>query len=150
MMTEARSRFVYVTYIRTTPEALWKALTTTEFMKSYWFGAEIESEWRAGSAWTMRHTDGSVSDAGEILEIAPPRRLVLKWRHERRPELVAEGEARCTIEVEPYKGAVKLTVTHESGAPASQLIEAVSGGWPRILANLKSLMETGEVILTEK
>ena len=72
----ARSTFVYVTYIRTTSEKLWSALTTdTEFMKQYWFGMHCDSQWTAGSAWRMVRTDGSVCDAGEIIESEPPRRL---------------------------------------------------------------------------
>ncbi len=83
-------------------------------------------------------------DAGEVLEIDPPRRLVLKWRNEFRPELRAEGYSRCTMELEPAGDAVKLTVTHEMDAPGSKFIAAVSGGWPMILSSLKSLIETGE------
>jgi Activator of Hsp90 ATPase homolog 1-like protein len=72
---------------------------------------------------------------------------VLKWRNELRPELKAEGYARCMIEVEPVSGAVKLTITHTMDRAGSKLIEAVSGGWPRILSNLKSLLETGQIVL---
>jgi len=91
--------------------------------------------------------DGRVADAGEIVEIDRPRRLVLKWRNEFKPELKAEGFSRCTVELEPVNGAVKLTITHEIDRPGSRLIDAVSSGWPRILSNLKSLLETGELVL---
>ena len=74
---------------------------------------------------------------------------MLKWRHELRPELKAEGFARCTISLEPISDAVKLTITHTIDRADSKLIEAVSGGWPQILSNLKSLIETGKVVLTE-
>ena len=83
-----------------------------------------------------------------MLEFDPPRRLVLKWRHELRPELKAEGDARFTMELEQAAGAVKLTITHVIDRADSNLIEAVSAGWPRILSNLKSLLETGELALT--
>src|SRR5262245_5354924 len=95
----------------------------------------------------MLYPDGRVTDDGEIEDCDPPRRLVLKWRHQLRPELKAEGESRCTIELEPTGGAVKLTITHSMPRTGSKLIEAVSGGWPKILSNLKSLLETGEVAL---
>ena len=72
----ARSTFVYVTYIRTTPEKLWSALTDAEFMKQYWFGMHCESQWTAGSSWKMVSGDGQITDAGEIVEAEPPRRLV--------------------------------------------------------------------------
>jgi hypothetical protein len=69
--------------------------------------------------------------------------MVLRWRHQLRPELAAEGDAQCTIELEPHDDTIKLTVTHEMARADSRLIEAVSGGWPRILSNLKTLLETG-------
>jgi uncharacterized protein YndB with AHSA1/START domain len=109
-----------------------------------------ESEWKAGSSWRLIFQDGRVADAGEILEAERPKRLVIKWRNEFRPELKAEGYSRCTIDLEPIGDAVKLTITHEMENPGAKFIEAVSGGWPRILSNLKSLLETGEVALKDK
>jgi len=143
----AESTFVYVTFIRTTPERLWSALTTNEFMKEYWFGVQFKTEWKAGAQWEMLYPDGRVTDAGEILEFDPPKRLVLKWRNEFKPELKAEGFGLCVIELAPISEAVKLTITHTIDRADSKLIEAVSGGWPRILSNLKSLLETGHVVL---
>ena len=145
----AESSFVYVTFIRTTPERLWTALTDPDFMKEYWFGVHFNTEWKAGAPWEMLYPDGRVTDAGEIVEFEPPKRIVFKWRHELRPELKAEGFARCTIELEPVPDAVKLTITHTTDRAESKLIEAVSGGWPRILSNLKSLLETGQVVLKQ-
>ena len=142
-----KSEFVYVTYIRTTPHRLWSALTSPEFMKQYWFGMHFETDWKSGSSWQMVFPDGRVADSGEIIEIDPPRRLVLKWRNEFRPELKSEGYASCTIELELIADAVKLTIMHMMDRAESKLIEAVSGGWPRILSNLKSLLETGEIAL---
>ena len=66
-----------------------------------------------------------------------------------RPTAGQEGEALCVIDIEPVEGAVKLTIDHSMPRPDSKLIEAVSGGWPSILSNLKSLLETGQVILTQ-
>jgi len=146
----ARSTFVYVTYIRTTPEKLWAALTTdAEFMKQYWFGVHCESQWTAGSPWKMVFADGQISDVGEILEAEPPRRLVIRWRNQLRPELKAEGDSRCTMELEPSGTAVKLSITHSIEREPSKLIEAVSGGWPKVISNLKSLLETGSVALQD-
>jgi uncharacterized protein YndB with AHSA1/START domain len=145
----ARSTFVYVTYIRTTPEELWSALTDPEFMKQYWFGVHCESDWTPGSSWKMVHRDGHVSDAGEIVEAEPPRRLVIRWRHQHKPELRAEGDSLCTMELEPIGPAVKLAITHTIEREPSQLIVAVSGGWPKIISNLKSLLETGSIALQE-
>ncbi len=146
----SKSSFVYVTFIRTTPEKLWSALISPEFTRQYWFGTHQESDWKAGSPWKLVFADGRVADAGEVVEIDPPRRLVLKWRNEFKPELKAEGYSRCTIELEPTGGVVKLIVTHAIDHSDSKLIEAVSGGWPLILSNLKSLLETGELALASK
>ena len=143
-----RSQFVYVTYIRTTLAKLWEALTEPRFTRQYWFDTAVESEWKKGSPWKLVRPDGSLTDTGEILEIDPPRRMVIRWQNEWKPELKAEGFSRCTIELEPVDSAVKLTITHEIERPESELITAVSGGWPRILSNLKSLLETGKITIT--
>jgi uncharacterized protein YndB with AHSA1/START domain len=140
----ASSRFVYVTYIRTTPEKLWQALTDPEFTRRYWAETWQESEWKPGASWRNMIPDGRVGDSGEILEFEPHRRLVLTWRVEFKPDLRAEGYSRLTYELEKQQQSVKLTVIHEIDKPDSKLIEAVSGGWPWILASLKSLLETGE------
>jgi uncharacterized protein YndB with AHSA1/START domain len=148
MTQEHGSTFIYTIYIRTTPKKLWSALTEAEFTRQYWFGVSAESEWKAGSPWTLTFPDGRVADTGEIVESDPPKRLVIKWRNEFKPELKAEGYSRCTIELEPTdNGEVKLTITHAIDHEESQLITAVSGGWPRILSNLKSMIESGELAL---
>jgi uncharacterized protein YndB with AHSA1/START domain len=143
----ASSNFVYVSFIRTTPGELWKALTVPEFTQKYWFGIRHETDWKKGSPWKMMFPDGRVGDTGEIVESDPPKRLVLKWRNEFMPELKAEGYSRCVIEIEPVGEAAKLTISHSMEKENSKFIEAVSGGWPRIVSNLKSLLETGKVIL---
>jgi uncharacterized protein YndB with AHSA1/START domain len=145
----ARSTFVYVSYIRTTPEELWSALTDAEFMKRYWFGTHCESEWTPGSSWKMVYPEGSITDAGEIVEAEPPRRLVIRWQNQIKPELMAEGESLCTMELEPNGTAVKLSITHTIEREPSKLIAAVSGGWPKIISNLKSLLETGSAVLKD-
>jgi uncharacterized protein YndB with AHSA1/START domain len=145
-----RSTFLYVTYIRTTPEKLWSALTDdSEFMKQYWFGVHCESDWTPGSSWKMVYANGNISDAGEIVAAEPPRRLVIRWRHQDKPELKAEGDSLCTMELEPSGSAVKLSITHTIEVEPSKLIGAVSGGWPKVISNLKSLLETGSPALEE-
>ena len=142
------STFVYVTFIRTTPADVWKALTDGEFMKKYWFGYTQETTGKPGAAWKMLRPDGTVTDSGEIVEATPPKRLVIKWRNEFMPELKAEGYSHCTFEIAPVGKAVKLTVTHTIDKDNAKFIAAVSNGWPGILSNLKSLLETGETIIT--
>jgi uncharacterized protein YndB with AHSA1/START domain len=147
MSEVAKSSFVYVTFIRATPERLWSALISADFMKEYWFGMHFKTDWKVGAPWELLFADGRIADTGEVAEVDPPRRLVLKWRNEFKPELKAEGYARCLIELEPVSEAVKLTITHTMDRAESKFIQAVSGGWPRILCNLKSLLETGQVVL---
>ena len=146
--------FVYVTFIRTTSERLWSALTTPEFIRQYWFGMHCESDWKPGSSWKLVFADGRLADAGEIVEADPPQRLVIKWRNEWNAEMRAEGYSLCTFQIETVPDAspqaVKLSITHAIERPESKFIEAVSGGWPRIISNLKSLLETGSVVLPPK
>jgi len=139
----AKSTFVYVSYIRTTPEKLWAALTDGEFMKEYWFGMHCESAWTPGSPWKLISPEGVVYDSGEIVEARPPQRLVIRWQNQFRQELKVEGASLCTMELEPSGAAVKLSITHSIEKEASKLIEAVSGGWPKVVSNLKSLLEVG-------
>jgi uncharacterized protein YndB with AHSA1/START domain len=147
MSTATATAFVYVTFIRTTPEKLWAAVTDPDFMKQFWFGMHIKTDWEVGSSWQLVYPDGRVADTGEIIEINPPKRLVLKWRNEWKPELKAEGDSHFTMELEALDGAVKLSINHVMDREESKFIQAVSGGWPRILSNLKSLLETGDIVL---
>ncbi len=147
----AASRFVYVIYIRTTPEKLWQALIDPAFTRQYWVETHQECEWRVGASWKVMIPDGRIGDSGEVLEIDPPRRLVLSWRNEFKPELREEGYSRMTYELTPHgEDSVKLTVIHEMDRPDSKLIEGVSSGWPHLLSSLKSLLETGESLMESR
>jgi uncharacterized protein YndB with AHSA1/START domain len=138
------SQFVYVTVIRTTPEKLWQALTEPEFTRQFWVGTIQESEWKPGSPWQIVAPTGKIIDSGEIVEIEPCKRLVLKWRHHLFPEMAADGDSIMTYEIEEKGDSVKLTLTHSNEVPDSKFIKGVSNGWPSILSSLKSLLETGE------
>jgi len=116
-------------------------------MRQYWSGVHFETDWKSGSSWRLMFPDGRIADTEEVVDIDQPKRLVLKWRNEFKPELKSEAYSRCTIELEPKGDAVKLTITHTMDRADSKFIEAVSGGWPGILSNLKSLLETGEVAM---
>jgi uncharacterized protein YndB with AHSA1/START domain len=139
-----KSRFVYVTYIRTTPEKLWQALTDPEFTRKFWVETWQDCEWKPGASWKLMIPDGRAGDSGEVIEIDPPRRLVLRWRTEFIPEMKADGDSRVTYEIEQQGEAVKFTLIPESDTRDSKVIAEVSKGWPLILASLKSLLETGE------
>lgn len=140
----ARSSFVYVTYVRTTPEKLWRALLEPAFTRQYWAGTTQECDWTVGSPWRIVIPDGRTADSGKVLEHVPNKRLVLAWQNQLSTEMNAEGFSRMTYETEVVGESVKLTVVHEMDHAPSKFIEAVSTGWPHILASLKSLLETGE------
>jgi uncharacterized protein YndB with AHSA1/START domain len=142
----AESQFVYVIYIRTSPEKLWQALIEPEFTRQFWAETWQESEWKPGASWRIMIPDGRVADTGEIVEFEPYRRIVLTWRNEFKPELRAEGYSRLTYELDQQGDSVKLTVLHEIDKTGSKFIQAVSQGWPPILSSLKSLLETGEAL----
>lgn len=131
--------FVYVTYIQSTAERVWEALTAAELTAAYWGHSNV-SDWRAGSRWEHRRTDGSdVADVvGEVVESDPPRRLVTTWS---APDEEAEP-SRVTFDIEPYRGIVRLTVTHEDLVDEAARAGAAAG-WAAVLSNLKSLLETG-------
>lgn len=157
------TEFVYVTYIDTTPEQLWKALTDPAFTLRYWEAA-LHSDWRVGSPvlWQVG-PDGPVEDLGQVvLESDPPRRLAYSWHTfqpehaelfgwsaERLAELQQEPRSKVTFDIEQAGPVVKLTVTHDGFEPGSEMLRAVSGrnpktgGWPELLGSLKTLLETG-------
>ncbi len=143
MTGDAASCFVYVTYIRTTPEKLWAALTQPEFTRLWWCETWQDCAWIEGADWTAMIPDGRIADSGKIIEIDPPRRLVLTWENQFVPDLKAEGHSTLTYVLERAGDSVKLTLTHEHPKPGSALIGAVSEGWPHLLASLKSMLETG-------
>jgi uncharacterized protein YndB with AHSA1/START domain/DNA-binding transcriptional ArsR family regulator len=137
--------YVYVTYIESTPERVWEALTDADLTAAYWGHANV-SDWQPGSTWEHRRTDGSgaADVTGTVLEAVPPTRLVITF--EDSPGQAARREPSVvTFEVEPYHEIVRLTVTHEK-LPDSEMHAGISHGWPAVLANLKSLLETGSVL----
>jgi len=142
----AKSTFVYVAYIRTTPAKLWQALTKPEFTRRYWWATWQDCKWKRGAPWRLMFSDGTVADTGKVLEIRPQRKLVLAWRHEFKPALRAEGYSRMTYEIKQEGKLVKLTVLHEMNKPNSKVIKAVSWGWPGVISSLKSLLETGKAL----
>jgi uncharacterized protein YndB with AHSA1/START domain len=145
-----KSTFVYVTYIRTTPEKLWQALLDPSFTRQYWVECWHDCNWQVGADWKLMIPDGRVGDAGKIIDIEPMKRIVLTWTNQFKPELKAEGESRLTIDLEQMDDMMKLSLVHEIDQPDSKLIGAVSGGWPMILASLKSLLETGDSLAATK
>jgi DNA-binding transcriptional ArsR family regulator/uncharacterized protein YndB with AHSA1/START domain len=161
MTTMTRPEFVYTTYIRTTPEQLWRGLTDPTFTRRYW-GLAWESDWKPGSPLTLRlDKDGVVvaDPAQVVLESEPGRRLSYTWHsftpewaaaydfsEEDRARLAAEPRSKVTFEIEPMGEYVRLRVVHDGFEPDSEVLSSVSEGWPMVVSSLKSLLETGEVI----
>jgi uncharacterized protein YndB with AHSA1/START domain/DNA-binding transcriptional ArsR family regulator len=138
---DERPGFVYVTYVESTPDKVWHALTDPDLTAEYW-GHRNVSDWRPGSEWRHVRTDGSdVADVvGAVAESDPPRRLVTTWSDPAGDG--AAGPSRVTFEIQPYGEIVRLTVTHVDLADEGDL-RAAAGGWPAVLSNLKSLLESG-------
>jgi uncharacterized protein YndB with AHSA1/START domain len=139
----SKPEFIYVTYIETTPEKLWHALTDGKFTERYWFGAHLRSDWKVGSSFEMVRSDGTVSDAGKVVECDPPRRLAYTFIN-LSDKYKNEFPALATFVLEPYGKLVKLTLTHEGFAESSKFYSGISKGWPAILSSLKSILETGK------
>lgn len=150
--------FTYTTYIRTTPERLWQALTEPAFTERYW-RTTFETDWQVGSEITWHHHGVTIVDPEQVvLESEPYRRLSYTW-HTFTPELAevhdhlsdevlakaaGEGRSKVTFEIEPLDELCKLTVVHDGFEPGSTVLGLISGGWPRVLSELKTLLETGE------
>jgi uncharacterized protein YndB with AHSA1/START domain len=147
MAKHEKQSFVYVTYIATTPEKLWHALTDGTLSQRYWYGRRVESDWKVGSAvtfWYETEDGEAVSDRGIVLESDAPRRLSYTWHVEFVDELRDEHPSRVTFEIEPSGKDVKLTLIHDDFEPGSKILESVRSGWPAILASLKTMLETGK------
>ncbi|HTN82148.1 MAG TPA: SRPBCC family protein [Sorangium sp.] len=140
----SKPEFVYVTYIASTLEKVWEALTTGEFTRQYWGGRTIQSDWRPGSSVRHVKEDGSFDWEGEILEADPPKLLSYTFgnKHGERP-------SRVTFELTLLGPHVKLTLTHGDFAEDSKVLPAISNGWPAILSSMKSLLETGKALYPE-
>lgn len=134
--------FVYVSYIATTPDKLFKALTDKEATGNFWFGNAVTSNWKVGSPVTF-HREGNLIVKGEVLEYDPPRRLSYTFTPMYDELYSGEQPSRVVFDLEQQRGQVKLTVTHDDFAPDSKVFGRISQGWPLILSNLKSLLETG-------
>jgi uncharacterized protein YndB with AHSA1/START domain len=138
-----KPQFVYVTYIATSPEKLWEALTDPAMTTTYWQHVNV-SDWKPGSKWEHRSSDpgGELKLVGRVVESSPPRRLVLTWAFP-ADEARAEKHTRVTFEIQPLGHVVRLTVTHDRLEAGSEMLEGITQGWPKVLSSLKTMLEVG-------
>jgi uncharacterized protein YndB with AHSA1/START domain len=153
-MAMKKPDFVYVTYIATTPEKVWQALIDPKMMRQYWLGVKADSpahenisDWRPGSRWEHRNVDsGAVDMCGKVIEHNPPRSLAFTWARPNEFEDEAR-HSRVSFEIEPKgDGLVCLTVSHDGLGEDPKMLAGISGGWPQILSQLKTLLETGRAL----
>ena len=143
-----KAEFVYVTYISSTPEKVFNALLAPEMTRKYWAHLNV-SDWKVGSAWKHEDSnDGTIHLVGKVIESDPPRRLVISWAFPADKDDPAK-HTKVTFLVEPGPGAVRLTVTHEDLEPGSDMDKGIRRGWPVVLSNLKTLLETGNAMDTK-
>ena len=138
----SKPEFVYVTYIETTPEKLWEALTSSEFSRRYWWNTDVVSDWKVGSPFSLV-MNGVTTDIGEVLEWNPPRRLSYTFQHVGGNEPAKEPPSKVVFSLEKHGSLVKLTLTHAGFVDGSDLLDGISRGWPAIMSSLKSLLERG-------
>lgn len=145
-MSSEKTEFVYVTYIRSTPEKVFDAITNPEIARHYW-GHENVSDWKPGSKWEhiRANEERTVELIGDVVEVTPPRRLVITWSNASQYE-DATKHSRVTFEIEPYEDMVRLTVTHDELEAGSGMAKGISKGWPVVLSSMKSYLETGQGI----
>lgn len=153
----AKPSFVYVTYIATTPEKAWQALVDTDMMREWWVDPKAGcarvnvSDWKPGSQWKHQRADGSgvVDIVGKVVESNPPRRLMFTWG--RPTDAQDESKhSRVAFDIEPYgDGLIRFTVTHDELERDPEMLTSIAGGWPKVLSNLKTLLETGRALPRE-
>ena len=143
-MSMEKTSFVYVTYIASTPDKVFDAITKPEIARHYWSHENV-SDWKPGSRWehVRANDDRTVELAGKVVEVAPPSRLVMTWANASQASDPA-AHSRVTFEIEPYEAMVKLTVTHDELEAGSGMAKGIAKGWPIVLSSMKSLLETGE------
>ncbi len=146
-MTASKPSFVYVTYIATTPERLWTALTDPNVTEQYWYGYRVDAGGKAGDPVTAVSPRGKVVHRDVVIESDPPRRLSYSW-HPLYKGLADERPSRVTFTIDPLKNQVRLTVVHDDFDEGSKVYESIKGGWPAVLSSLKTFLESGRGLET--
>jgi uncharacterized protein YndB with AHSA1/START domain len=143
--------YVYVTYIATTPEKVWQAIVDPAIARQFWIGGDVArvnvSDWKVGSKWEHTRDDGSkiVDIAGKVVESTPPKRLVITWHRPKEANEIAKHSS-VTFDIERLGPQVRLTITHDGLENDAPMLAGISSGWPVVLSNLKTLLETGKAL----
>ena len=140
-----KPKFVYVTYIRSTREKVWHALTDGATTRAYWFGYRIESDWKIGDPLRFYNPEGQLAHDDTVLACDPPSILSYGWKPLMKG-FEEETESRVTFTLEQVGDQVKLTMVHDEMMPGGKMLDAVSVGWPGVISSLKSLLETGKAL----
>jgi uncharacterized protein YndB with AHSA1/START domain len=140
-----KPKFVYVTYIRSTREKVWQALTDGATTRAYWFGYRIESDWKVGDPLRFYNPEGQLAHDDTVLACDPPSTLSYGWKPLMKG-FEEETESRVTFTLEQVGDQVKLTMVHDEMMPGGKMLDAVSAGWPGVISSLKSLLETGKAL----
>ena len=140
-----KPQFVYVTYIETTLDKLWEALTNGEFTRQYWSGYTVESDWTPGSPVKFYAPDGSLSHSDKVIRVEKPRLLSYSWRPVGK-NVPEEPASTVCFELEPHGSVIKLTVTHSDFPEDSKIFPMISSGWPLVLSCLKTWLETDKAL----
>lgn len=144
-MTDQSASFIYVTFIRTTPQKVYDAVTRPEVSRRYWGHENVTDDWQPGSDWQHIKVKEarSVELVGKVIESDPPRRLVISWANESQKD-DPDHYSRVTYDIEPQGDMVKLTIVHDELHPGSGMLKSISAGWPTVLSSMKSFLETGQ------
>jgi len=141
--------FVYVSYIKSDADAIWSALTSSEFSKQYWFGSTIRTDWKVGSEIQLINEDNVTVVVGKVLAFNKPKMLAYSWTDQKSEKGKSEAPSKVTFQIdhyEPNAEVMKLTVTHEGFAENSDVFPRISNGWPMVLSNLKTMLETAKAM----
>ena len=152
-MEKQKLEFIYATFIRTTPEKLWEALTSPDFSEKYWMGFRFEVEQKVGGNVRILPPKGMEQHgdhAGKVLECVPCRKLVYTWQQADTPDIAKkrDGLSRVTYELTPMGAQVKFRLIHENLLPEDiekdpNTFKGINNGWPAVISSLKSLLENG-------
>jgi len=139
-----KAKHIYVVYIATTAEKLWKAITQGDLARQYW-GHENVSDWKVGSRWSHVTADQERKEriVGKVIEVTPPTRLVMSWADPKDAADMTQ-HSKVSFDIEPLDEMVKLTVTHDELVADSNMERGISKGWPLVLSSMKSFLETGK------